>query len=385
MFPFSSTASQFLDRPITSPEEAVEFMHPAVESESLDTDHQYLDVSDGTKPVTSKLVYTPGIPNLVGTPHRLREQEEHTSWLPTDFIVNDDGSVSIRSYINNLQPTRYATLYQTISKVFAKFVPLLEQVATDVIHPQDSRVTVDGKDALEYTEPEPLPFCPANRPKAPYSMRGLTLQASVEMVNLNLTPDSPTHAEGRWQAMGGYDENIFAVGMYFYEMENIASAKLKLRDPVKRFAFRNQEEKDSFCKAYDVTESDKTSCMFSQEFEGIDIKAGRFICYPNCYQVKMPSFTLADSTKPGSVKCITFYIADPCTKVMSTDIVRPRDPTWVKTGGLLNLTQLEVASREAYEEEWAKRDFLRRKHAKRNERVGYKFEESLEVGDYMSD
>ncbi|KAJ2891620.1 hypothetical protein IWW38_003542, partial [Coemansia aciculifera] len=55
-------------------------------------------------------------------------------WLPTDFIVNDNGTVSICSYINNLDPTRYAALYRTISKVFANFVPLVEQVTTEVIH-----------------------------------------------------------------------------------------------------------------------------------------------------------------------------------------------------------------------------------------------------------
>ncbi|KAJ2814218.1 hypothetical protein H4S07_000016 [Coemansia furcata] len=386
MFSFSSKASQFYDKPITSPEASLDFMGPAVEPDSVNTGLEALDITDENKSETSTSNNTSGIADPSTIVLSLRSpDEEHLNWLPTDFIINNDGSVSIRSYINNLHPTRYATLYQTISKVFAKFVSLLEQVATDVIHPRDLRVTVDGKGALEYTEPEPQPFCPANRPKAPYSMHGLTVQASVEIVNINLTPDRPAHSEGRWQAMGGYDENIFAVGMYFCEMENIASAKLKLRDPVKRFAFRNQEEKNSFCKTHDVTESDETSCMFSQEFEGIDIKAGRFICYPNLYQVKMPSFTLADSTKPGSVKCIAFYVVDPSTRVMSTDSVCPRDPTWIKTGELVTLSELDITSREAYEEEWAKRDFLRRKHAKRNERVGYKFEVSLEVGDYMSD
>ncbi|KAJ1811949.1 hypothetical protein LPJ60_006652, partial [Coemansia sp. RSA 2675] len=82
----------------------------------------------------------------------LLEQAHETSsikyscWLPTDFYVNRSGSVTIRSYVNNLHPVQHAGLYECISKAFAKFVPLLEQVATDVLHPPKPRTVFDQED-----------------------------------------------------------------------------------------------------------------------------------------------------------------------------------------------------------------------------------------------
>ncbi|KAJ2495638.1 hypothetical protein IWW47_003991, partial [Coemansia sp. RSA 2052] len=144
--------------------------------------------------------------------------------------------------------------------VFAKFVPLLEQVATDAIHPRLSRDvfykrmdfkagTLHPHDILEMVQQgQPLPdelqkfvttsdsycygrkwndtlvvngveldtsalfdewakatpnakassalaFSPLYRPTKPYSMRGLPLQASVEVATINLTPDNPIRME----------------------------------------------------------------------------------------------------------------------------------------------------------------------------------------------
>ena len=36
-------------------------------------------------------------------------------WLPTDFTVSDSGTVSCLGYINNLHPTKHASLYPTIT------------------------------------------------------------------------------------------------------------------------------------------------------------------------------------------------------------------------------------------------------------------------------
>ncbi|KAJ2022904.1 hypothetical protein GGI06_001623 [Coemansia sp. S85] len=197
------------------------------------------------------------------------------------------------------------------------------------------------------------------------------------MTSINLIPENPTLADGRWQAMGRGKERIFAVGLYFYETENIASAKLKLRDPIMSHIFESQEEEDKFCKAHNVTVDSYGSRKLVQEFEGIEIKAGRYICYPNLYQAKMPAFTLADPTKPGCVKCIAFYIVDPATKVLSTDTIPPRDPTWGKAG--------HPVTSSLSEEECNRRDFLRRKHAKETECSEGRFEASLEVDIYRND
>ncbi|KAJ1820403.1 hypothetical protein LPJ60_003233 [Coemansia sp. RSA 2675] len=375
-YPYSSLALRPLDRPITTPEASLDCVGSAVETDTLNISLQGLEISVPNSSGAAKSVYRAGYSHPVSA-LTFQPQEEVLSWLPTDFTVNNDGSVKIVSYINNLHPTRYAELYRSISKVFANMVPLLEQVATDTLCPRDERVSFDYMDLAAHAEPEPLPFNPGNRPIIPYSLRGLNLQASIEMTSINLIPENPTFADGRWQAMGRGKERIFAVGLYFYETENIASAKLKLRDPIMSHIFESQEEEDNFCKAHNVTVDSYGSRKLVQEFEGIEIKAGRYICYPNLYQAKMPAFTLADPTKPGCVKCIAFYIVDPATKVLSTDTIPPRDPTWGKAG--------HPVTSSLSEEECNRRDFLRRKHAKETECSEGRFEASLEVDIYRND
>ncbi|KAJ2876040.1 hypothetical protein GGH93_001068 [Coemansia aciculifera] len=318
--------------------------------------------------------------------------EEYVCWLPTDFHVSDDGSVTIPSYINNLHPVRYAALYQTISKVFAKFVPLLEQVTTDVIHPlslravftRESCITpgmTDPQDIFElfedglplpeeyqkylftvnrtygntsrdvicldmealykaydkvevYTEPTPKQFRPSGRPIKPYSMRGLPLQASVDMASIKLTPENPIQPEGEWRVVGRADERIFAVGLYFYDVENIANPKLKFRDPVISIPFYYEKGLKDFCRSHIVEEADENDRhaehrrLYSQEVGEVEIRSGSYICYPNFYQTKMPSFELADPTRPGHLKYIAFYIVDPTQRLVSTQIVPPQQPNW---------------------------------------------------------
>ncbi|KAJ2881671.1 hypothetical protein H4R27_003940 [Coemansia aciculifera] len=356
-------------------------------------------------------------------------------WLPTDFDVKEDGSVVIRSYINNLHPTRYAALYQTISKVFAKFVPLLEQVTTDVIHPRGLRAVfsrseccVEGlleddevtrllfsgeslpeefnrfvttssayhpngygnstnvargvsfdsdayseawEDALEYTEPAPLPFHPSDRPLAPLSMRGLPLQASVEMFNVNLTPENPSSLEGVWRTVGRAEERIFAVGLYFYDVENVASANLTFRDPMSLGTYHSPDRMIDFRSAHDVNSVSQHKLYYSQEVGGIEIKDGRYICYPNYYQTKMPSFELVDPTKAGHIKCIAFYIADPTTRLLSTEVIPPQQPDWAMTGE-------PPRAGAADEDACNKRDHLRSVYAAHSQSINERFDACAE-------
>ncbi|KAJ2696795.1 hypothetical protein H4218_004376 [Coemansia sp. IMI 209128] len=287
-------------------------------------------------------------------------KEECVSWLPTDFYVNDDGSVTISSYINNLHPTRYSSLYQSISKVFAKCVPLLEQVTTDAIHPRSLRAEFDrdlcferGVDfptelmqyiweerplpsgwikKMPYIEPAPLSFSQSDRLVKPYSMHGMPLQASVEMARISLTPESPTHPGKEWQAVGRFEERVFAVGLYFYDVENIASPRLEFRDPVGKRNIINMGTKLEFCLAHDIALDYGNGCLYSQEVGDIEIKSGDFICYPNYYQTKMPMLELADSTRSGHLKYIAFYVVDPSSRLISTGLVPPQQPNWTSVG-----------------------------------------------------
>ncbi|KAJ2170960.1 hypothetical protein EV181_007885, partial [Coemansia sp. RSA 532] len=131
---------------------------------------------------------------------------EKFCWLPTEFRIDDDGAVTIESYINNLHPIKHAAFYPTIARIFSKFVPMLEHVLTDVLFPRARRVVVDPnewfksdepepdydgvidyydfmdlhnnwREAREFIEPQPGPFVAPERQMTPYSLRGRRLQA----------------------------------------------------------------------------------------------------------------------------------------------------------------------------------------------------------------
>ncbi|KAK5670326.1 hypothetical protein QVD99_003021 [Batrachochytrium dendrobatidis] len=55
-------------------------------------------------------------------------------WLPSEFHVEQDGSVTINSYINNLNPIWHRDMYKCIAKIFKCFVPMFESLFR-TIHP----------------------------------------------------------------------------------------------------------------------------------------------------------------------------------------------------------------------------------------------------------
>ncbi|KAJ2862634.1 hypothetical protein GGH94_004151 [Coemansia aciculifera] len=358
---FSSDNSLLLETPVATPVAALDATLSGTKTGSPEDWSQAIKDLNAILSADKDAFDKREITELVRACYAVELGEEHACWLPTDFHVNDDGSVTIPSYINNLHPVRYAALYQTISKVFAKFVPLLEQVTTDMIHPRSLRAKFDRElcfkhgidfptelmrfiweekplpsgwiEKMPYIEPVPFSFSPSDRPTKPYSMRGMPLQASVEISSINLTPENPAHPEGGWQAVGSAEERVFAVGLYFYDVENIASLKLKFRDPVGARKIVNMGAKLEFCIAHNIDEDYGDGCLYTQEVGEIEIKSGSYICYPNFYQTKMPSFELADPTRPGHLKYIAFCIVNPAIRLLSTGLVPPQQPNWINTGG----------------------------------------------------
>ncbi|KAJ2880750.1 hypothetical protein H4R27_004530 [Coemansia aciculifera] len=447
LYSFSGDNSLLLETPVATPETALDATSPRAKPGSPKSWSQAIKKLNATLSANKDTFDKRRVIEPVRALFTAKLGEEYVCWLPTDFHVNDDGSVTIPSYINNLHPVRYAVLYQTISKVFAKFVPLLEQVTTDIIHPRSLRavfsrascITSDMPDPEDiyymfedgvmlpeecqeylytvkvwhgetstqeirldmgglsrasneseiYTEPMPKQFCPSGRPIKPYSMRGLPLQASVEMASINLTPETPMHPEGEWQAVGRAEERVFAVGLYFYDVENIASPKLKFRDPVTTPSFNHWNGYNDFCRVHDVEEASPYARYsaykryYSQEVGEMEIKSGSYICYPNFYQTRMPSFELADPTRPGHVKYIAFYIAGPTQRLVSTEIIPPQQPNWAISSsdsagvveGMSNLSLDNIGTLEEDKEKSAteRAEWLQHLHATCNRNVAKRF------------
>ncbi|KAJ2110985.1 hypothetical protein IW146_005670 [Coemansia sp. RSA 922] len=404
MYAFASDESHVFKKAITTPKDAVDSEFPRIKPRMFWKWEKSIGIYNDYNTHNKEAMFDKRKISALSSERKAKSGDKYASgWLPTDFDIGKDGSVSIRSYINNLHPVRYSELYQTISKVFAKCVPLLEQVLTDAIHPHQSRDIFDEDRCFKYCTLHPhdviqmvekgeplaekyhkfvttsdsycyggkwnetlvvngieldtsalfdewakiqprkssasaLPFSPLYRPTVPYSMRGLPLQASVEMATIALTPDNPNRPESEWQAEGREEEAISAVCLYFYDVENVANARLMFRDPKKEKTSRNFEKKPKLYNANYMADYDK-QCRAMKAVGSEEIKAGRFIFSPSLRRV-------------------------------STEIVPPRQPDWANT----DLTLAGVAnnmSKSAEDNEKAlvalknaleERDELERKH-----------------------
>ncbi|KAJ1898569.1 hypothetical protein LPJ66_002667, partial [Kickxella alabastrina] len=176
-------------------------------------------------------------------------------WLPSEFQVHQNGHVTVESYINNLHPLKYAEFYPVIGNVFSKFVPVLEQVVTDLAHRREQCVVpapyawfddsdepkdYDAEDYYEkydlwqetrpFIEPQPEPFQWPDRPAMPYNLKGRRLQAIVKMSNIILTPENPVYEGGAWHVEALANERIIATGLYYYDVDNITESNLAFRE-----------------------------------------------------------------------------------------------------------------------------------------------------------
>lgn len=278
-------------------------------------------------------------------------------WLPTEFMVSEDGSVAIESYINNLHPIRHAKLYPIIANVLSRFVPLLEQVVTDLVHPRKYRVVPDitdwyaadepkpttpdypGKDGEweEYYEkmeeweekrwfvdPQPNDFVAPERPHVPYSLGGRRLQAIVKLSSIQLTPEKPEYEGGSWHVEAMANERIIATGIYYYDVENITESKLSFREQLEELVSYEQGDRGGAEMAYGVVDEEKSS----QEIGYVVAEQGRCLVFPNIYQHKVSGFRLKDPSKPGHRKILAFFFIDPSTTIPSTEYVPPQQQDW---------------------------------------------------------
>ncbi|KAJ2476065.1 hypothetical protein EV174_005054 [Coemansia sp. RSA 2320] len=282
-------------------------------------------------------------------------RQPNFSWLPAEFSVDCNGAAEITSYINNLHPVKHAALYLVIASIFSKYLPLLEQVVTDLVHPRGDRpmdwpscyyksdvpkpLSIDNDDyheaveewkkSAEFVYPQPKPFAALERPITPYTLHGRKLQAVVKMSNIELTPNSPRYRGDDWSVAAQANERIIATGVYYYDVSNISQCSLQLREPLSGFMFQvEQFDLQSVIKLYGINDPHNDGLLLTQMYGNVDIKDGLCVVYPSIYQHQMPEFKLANSSKPGHCKMLTFYFVDPATRVPSTAIVPPQQQEW---------------------------------------------------------
>ncbi|KAK5673504.1 hypothetical protein QVD99_000945 [Batrachochytrium dendrobatidis] len=263
--------------------------------------------------------------------------------LPSEFRVEQDGSVTINSYINNLNPIWHRDMYKCIAKIFKCFVPMFESLFR-TMDPMfkyiDIRNGIQGYESpnrsyyngmrsdTQVTRPVYVPILPKHfeskyESAKPVSLRGRNLQVIVKLTNIQLTPSKPKYDKGNWHIEGPINESIVATGLYYYDVENITTPKLDFREAVSWCHY--QGASDMYWK--DVCDIDQESPR-NQYIGSLELPNGRCVVYPNRYQHKEQSFELADPTQPGHCKILTFFVVNPACRIVSTAHVAPQQPQW---------------------------------------------------------
>ncbi|KAJ8324245.1 hypothetical protein O5D80_007439 [Batrachochytrium dendrobatidis] len=264
-------------------------------------------------------------------------------WLSSEFRVEQDGSVTINSYINNLNPIWHRDMYKCIAKIFKCFVPMFESLFRTMdpmfkyidIHNgtkgseppnQSDRGGMESDTQVirpVYVPTLPEHFEPKYESAKPVSLRGRNLQVIVKLTNIQLTPSKPKYKKKNWHNEGPINESIAAIGLYYYDVENITTPKLDFRVAVD--CFERRKASDMYWK--DVCDIDQES-LRNQYIGSLEVPNGRCVVYPNRYQHKEQSFELADPTQPGHCKILTFFVVNPSRRIVSTAHVAPQQPQW---------------------------------------------------------
>ncbi|KAJ2704161.1 hypothetical protein FB645_003525 [Coemansia sp. IMI 203386] len=282
-------------------------------------------------------------------------ESDSRHWLPTDIYVNQDGSVDLKSYINNIHPEKHADMYVSVSKVISKAIPLLEQVLTDWEHPRDLRIPYDYEscidipedhpscidikfnsgdsgdkdykydyfqyrddvedwyDSIVSTVPDPEEFVEPKRPLVPYSLRNKNLQVVVEITDKDTPPLASTASE-----------NIIATAVYYYEVNSEEKTpKIEFLEGIegKADGIRNMDDLVTHNVVFGIYPEEYEENIHSQSAGNIDVKKGRLVCYPNVYRQRMDDYS-------AILKRLTIYFVDPSVRIVSTSIVPPQQKDW---------------------------------------------------------
>ncbi|POX48425.1 DUF4246 domain-containing protein [Streptomyces sp. Ru71] len=305
------------------------------------------------------------------------EFSEKFQWLPTDVDVSDEGEVTFRSYVNNVHPETHHELARVLPDLFARFLPLWENVLTDLRHPRPLRIEADPygwydsepeyPDKSSYSDdeahaeavraweeaqdewwenrrpvvPDAPVFTPPEVPDetARVDLRGRRLQVIVKLATIHLTPDKPEYPGGSWHVEGMLNERIVSTGIYYWDSENITESRLSFRAALDDPDYE-QNDDNGVREVYGLENED----ALNQVLGSASTPAGRCLAFPNILQHRVGSFRLKDPTRPGHRKILAFFLVDPSEQIVSTSDVPPQQP-WSATSTMT----LEQA--RAYREE----------------------------------
>ncbi|KAL6711466.1 hypothetical protein ACN47E_004400 [Coniothyrium glycines] len=285
-------------------------------------------------------------------------------WLPANVAFREDGRVEFTSYVNNLHPERYGSIYRTIEELIQTSLPLWDQclalasgyeekegagrleprypkpddpddetpenwVPSDPAECAECEVSEEdledaGYDPDGYEEeglaehlaeckwiavrkpyiPEPtfndVDYTPKDGHRLVEKFRATGLQVIVKLASIELTPEKPEFPVGGWHVEGQMNEHICATSLYYLDSENITSSSLSFR--MQTSAYLNDD------KGYDVGQD----CYhWMEQFYGTGFGCGNSPCLQNYGSVETKEGRLLTFPNVFQHRVSPFKLIDP--------------------------------------------------------------------------
>jgi hypothetical protein len=264
-------------------------------------------------------------------------------WIPCDLMISAEGQVKILSYINGLHPIQHQALYPVIGKLIEHFIPLWNEVLTDVLtepffdnnrlleqnrskYEFDEGSGICADSISEYLEENPseadvvlAEFQPPSRTF--YKLNGKQIQVIVKIASIELTPEKPEYT-GSWHIEGAPGENIVATGIYYFAQENIKETHLEFRE-----ALLDPDNVHVQCA---MGFGNGTSMNLN--LGKVLTPEGRLLAFPNTAQHCVSPVQLQDPTKPGFRKILVFFLVNPTVDIISAASIPPGRTDWIPDG-----------------------------------------------------
>jgi hypothetical protein len=220
-------------------------------------------------------------------------EDSKYQWLPAEFVVDDEGKVSINSYINNLDEAKYPRVYELIAEIFGRLVPMFESVC--------SRLKNNFVDDNGGADPKSIP------------LRNRNLQVVTKLVEYRVNKEEGF--DGVWHVEGMSHENVLATGLCILKRDiNFVGADIAF----KRYLFA-EEASDL------ISNTRQYASRPTEQMEGGDVRplgtvktpADRVMVWPNSHIHKVSNMDSSDG-KDATRRILVFWLVNPDTPIVSS-------------------------------------------------------------------
>ncbi|MFK8002418.1 MAG: DUF4246 family protein [Polyangiales bacterium] len=235
-------------------------------------------------------------------------------WLPTDFVVSEEGTVVVEGEINNLPRSENELMYAALAELFEQFVPLFESVAGYA----EGLTLLDDSLEGEHELPEP-PAKPVEAKVAPpQNLKGRRLQVITKIIEYKLEGDESF--EGVWHVEGMSHENILATGVYTLARdENLEGGALRFKRPYTQddagALFWNVAQ----CRPKVIEEMVDEAHIPLGSMETTD---QQLFVFPNCHVHKLSKMSVAGGGTARR-RVVVFWLVHPDHRITGMDDVPP--------------------------------------------------------------